>query len=49
MNHKDWIHFLAALDAVLEAVPGLVDEKHIQNLHRLRGIFELVQQIKQGK
>jgi hypothetical protein len=49
MNSKDWIHFLAALDAALEAVPDLVAKKHIQNLHRLRGIFELMQQIKQGK
>ena len=49
MNSKDWANFLTALNATLEAVPGIVDDKHIQTLHRLRSIFELAQQIKQIK
>lgn len=46
MNGKELANFLATVDAVLEAVPGLVEDRHIRNLRRLRGIFELVLQIK---
>lgn len=49
MHTKDILNFLTALDAALEAVPGLVDEKHIRNLQKLRGIFALVQQIREVK
>jgi len=48
MNMKEMAGYLASLEAVLAAVPGLVDEKHSEKLHRLRGMFEMVLQITKG-
>ena len=31
-----------SIAAVLEVVPGLVDDKHVKNLERLKDIFESI-------
>jgi len=43
------IQVLTALEEVLEAVPGLVEEKHVAVLHELRNVLELVLEYQGGK
>ena len=42
MNLKEVTGYLDALEAVLDAVPGLVDPEHVARLRRLRLLFVLL-------
>ena len=48
MNVKDMAGYLAALKAVLDIVPGLVEDRHVEKLHRLRSLFDVVLQMKKS-
>lgn len=42
MNVKEIAAYVAALEAILEAVPGLVDERHIEKTKQLRQLLTLL-------
>ena len=49
MNMKEVNGYLDALEAVLDAVPGLVDPEHVARLRRLRLLFVLLLQDKDDR
>lgn len=48
MNAKDIVDYTAAIDAVIEAAEGKIDEKHIRVLHGLRTVFGLLGLFRSG-
>ena len=49
MNMKEVNGYLDAIEAVLDAVPGLVDAEHVARLRRLRLLFVLLLQTKDDR
>ena len=46
MHLQDMTSYLAALEAVLEVVPGLVEDRQAEKLVRLRSLLEIALQLK---
>ena len=43
------VNLLLALDEVVEAIPGLVDEKHVEELHKFRDALRMIHELNIGR